>query len=168
MKIIEFKKSEYYKEDELYLCLCKGEDNPCGTDHSGRWVKAEAAEGLLACLKKVSSSLENMVDCACNDDCRPKAVRQLEIAQKTIKQAEVDEIDKLDVMLAVPEYEQRIAELEAEVKRLEIENWYHEVLELVQYNWWFELIEDVSEVGKEELVKIFKRAAEEAGIEIDV
>ena len=88
MKTIEFQKSEYYKKDELYLCLCKGEDNPCGTDHSGRWVKAEVADRLLEVLKKTASSLENMLDCACADDCRPKAVRQLEIAQKTIKRAE--------------------------------------------------------------------------------
>ena len=88
MKTIEFQKSEYYKEDELYLCLCKGDADPCGTDHSGRWVKAEVAEKLLECLKKVSSSLENMLDCACADDCRPKAVLHLEIAQKTIKLAE--------------------------------------------------------------------------------
>ena len=59
--------------------------------------------------------------------------------------------------------QQRIAELEAEVKRLEIENWYYEVLELVQYDWWLEIIEDVSEVGKEELVNIFKAAAKAAG-----
>ena len=66
------------------------------------------------------------------------------------------------------EYEQRIAELESEKNRLEIENWYYEVLELVQYDWWLEIIEDVSEVGKEELIKIFKRAAGEAGRSIDV
>ena len=63
---------------------CNSADKDC----SGRWVKAEVAESLLARLKKVSSSLENMIDCACDDDCRPGAVHQLEIAQKIIKQAE--------------------------------------------------------------------------------
>ena len=66
-------------------------------------------------------------------------------------------------MDVINELKQRIAELEAEVERLEIENWYYEVLELVQYNWWLEIIEDVSEIGKEELIKIFKSAAKAAG-----
>lgn len=66
------------------------------------------------------------------------------------------------------EYEQRIAELESEKNRLEIENWYYEVLELVQYDWWLEIIEDVSEVGKEELTNIFKAAAKAAVVAIDV
>ena len=60
------------------------------TDHSGRYAKAEVVEKLLKCLKKVSSSLEDMIDCACDDDCRPNAVLQLEIAKKAIKQAEVE------------------------------------------------------------------------------
>ena len=59
------------------------------------------------------------------------------------------------------------SKLEAEINRTEIENWYYEVLELVQYDWWLEIIEDVSEVGKEELIKIFKRAAKEAGRNVD-
>ena len=58
--------------------------------------------------------------------------------------------------------------LESEVKRLEIENWYYEVLELVQYDWWLEVIEDGSEAGKEELITIFKAAAKAAGVVIDV
>ena len=71
-------------------------------------------------------------------------------------------------MYVINELKQRIASLEAEVKRLEIENWYYEVSELVQYNWWFEIIEDCSEVGKEELINIFKAAAKAAGRSIDV
>ena len=87
------------------------------------------------------------------------------------RRSEMDHHDAADYIHIKYYYDsakQRIAELESRVRLLEIENWYYEVSELVQYNWWFELIEDVSEVGKEELVKIFKRAAEEAGIEIDV
>ena len=83
MKTIEFKQE--YAGSNVY---CVVPNHPFHPDHSGRWVKAEVAEKLLECLKKVSSSLENMLDCACADDCRPKAVLHLEIAQKTIKLAE--------------------------------------------------------------------------------
>ena len=85
MKTIKFIKIHPKRDD--YRCKCVS-CAVCIKDHSGRWVKAEVAEGMLECLKKTAYSLENMVDCSCNDDCRPKAVRQLEIAQKTIKKAE--------------------------------------------------------------------------------
>ena len=87
MKTIEFKKLTFEISGTKYqgnIYGCSEQDK----DHSGRWVKYEVAEKLLECFKKVSSSLENMIDCACDDDCRPKAVRQLEIAQEAIKQAE--------------------------------------------------------------------------------
>ena len=87
MKTIEFKRLR--KFDDEYYCCCPG--MRCEINHSGRWVKAEVAESLLACLKKTASSLENMIDCACDDDCRPKAVLQLEIAQEAIKLAEYEE-----------------------------------------------------------------------------
>ena len=80
MKTIEFKKCPCGE--------CHKYTGPVFEDASGSYVKAEVADSLLACLKKASSSLEDMIDCACDDDCRPNAVLQLEIAQKTIKQAE--------------------------------------------------------------------------------
>ena len=85
MKTIEFVYAD--KGNSTYIAV-KNRIWRSHENHSGSYVKADVAEGLLECLKKVSSSLENMIDCACNDDCRPKAVLHLEIAKKIIKQAE--------------------------------------------------------------------------------
>jgi hypothetical protein len=62
MKIQEFRKSKY--EDDLYICMCNGEDMGCGINHSGTYVlKSESNERI----KVLEDALKYAIDSMDND-----------------------------------------------------------------------------------------------------